>query len=82
MSKVKVESISDGRIASEKIARVLTADGVEEEVFVAPEQLEGSYVYLPEVYSDEDRVLVELPQESSTGLWRLWIRRDKVESAR
>lgn len=82
MSKVKVESVSDGRIASEKIARVITADGIEEEVFVAPEQIEGSYLYLPEVYSEDDRVLVELPQESSTGLWRLWISRDKIESAR
>lgn len=68
-------------MASEKIERVITADGIEEQVFVAPEQLVDNYVYLPEVYAEDDRVLVELPQESSTGLWRLWISRDKIDSA-
>jgi len=68
-------------VASEKIERVITADGIEEQVFVAPEQLVDNYVYLPEVYAEDDRVLVELPQESSTGLWRLWISRDKIDSA-
>ena len=80
MSKIKCERVSDGRIPSEKIARVLTADGIEEEVFVGPEQTRDGYVFLPEVYTEDDRVLVELPQESSSGLWRLWISRNQIEN--
>lgn len=80
MSKVKVERVSDGRIPSEKIARVMTADGIEEEVFVAPEQIEGNCIFVPEVAVEGDRVLVELPQESSSGRWRLWINRQNIEN--
>lgn len=80
MNKVKCERISDGRVPSEKIAHVLTADGVEEEVFVGPEQTQDGYVFLPEVYTEQERVLVELPQESSSGRWRLWISRNQIEN--
>lgn len=78
MSKVKFEDIFEGRIESERIVRLMTADGIEEEVFVAPEQIEGNYLLLPAVAEEPDRVLFELPQESASGRWRLWISRQKV----
>lgn len=78
MSKVKFEHISDGRIESERIVRLMTADGIEEEVIVAPEQTEGDYLLLPAIAEERERVLFELPRESSSGRWRLWISREKV----
>lgn len=78
MTKVKFETISEGRIGSERVVRLLTFDGIEEEVIVAPEQSDGDCVLLPVVAEEPDRMLFELPQESASGRWRLWISREKV----
>ena len=81
MNKVKCRSIADGPIPSERTVTVLTADGVEEEVIVAKEQAEDGYLLVSALGSEDHRVLVELPRESSSGFWRLWIDRDLVEFA-
>lgn len=78
MYRVKFEQISNGRVASERIACLLTADGVEEEVIIAPEYIEGDCVLLPPVAEEQGRMLFELPQESASGRWRLWISTEKV----
>jgi hypothetical protein len=56
----------------------MTADGIEEEVYIAPEQTEGDYLLLPAIAEERDRILFELPQESASGRWRLWISKEKV----
>lgn len=72
--KVKCERIDDGLIPSERIVRLRTLDGNEEEVMVADTQTsEGRYLEVAAIYREGSRVLVELPRESSTGHWRLWL---------
>lgn len=80
MRKVIFEHVSDGRVQSERIVGLMTAEGIEEEIFVAPEQIEGDYLILPPIIEERDRVLFELPQESASGRWRLWISKDRVSS--
>lgn len=81
MSKVKCARIVSGRIPSEKIVRVKTFEGPEEEVLVSNRQIKNQYLLVSAIHSDGQKVLVELPQESASGRWRLWVDRNLVESA-
>ena len=77
--RIKAECVTRGRIPSERIALVMTDDGVGEQILVDESQTDGTYVYLPEVWVEPDRVLVELPQESASGCWRLWVPRNRTD---
>jgi len=81
MSKIKAERIQEGQIPSERIVDVRTADGTEEQVIVSDRQVQDDYLLASEVYGDKDNVLVELPREAMSGAWRVWISRERVESA-
>ncbi len=76
--KILCENIEDGLIPSEKVARLLTADGRQEEVVVSPSSLMGNMLCASEVSREGNKVLVELPRESSSGKWRLWIDKSKL----
>ncbi len=65
--------VIDGLIPSEKIARITTAEGKVEEVAVDNQQIRGNTLVVAEVGRDENRVLVELPRESTSGRWRMWV---------
>jgi hypothetical protein len=70
--------IEDGLIPSEKVARLATADGGFEEVVVSAAQTTGSKLMAFEVGRTEGKVLVELPRESSSGRWRVWVREQDI----
>jgi subtilisin-like proprotein convertase family protein len=80
MSKIKCERVADGRIPSERVARVRTYDGPAEEVVVSKRQVQDDYLLVSEIHSEDDKVLVELPRESASGRWRLWVNRSLVET--
>ncbi len=74
MASIRVENIQPGQIDSERIAVVEMADGKKEEVFASVRQIKDSYMDVGEVGRDGDLVLVELPRESVTGRWRVWVK--------
>lgn len=69
MSKVKCARIVNGRIPSEKIVRVKTYDGPEEEVLVSSRQIQKQFLLVSAIHSEGQKVLVELPQEGYEGIF-------------
>ena len=81
--RIKVRcKIKDGFIAAEKIAYIKDARGNLEEVTVSPRDLSGNtFLEASEIGRDRDRVLVELPRESASGRWRLWVKQSSIIGA-
>ena len=73
MCKVKARVV-DGFIDSEKFAYVEEASGETCEVLVGATKVSRDSLEVTEVAREKDRVLVELPRESSRGFWRIWVR--------
>lgn len=72
MASVKCEFV-DGLASTEKIARIRTISGVVEEVPVASKYTNGGSLEVGKIGRESNRVLIELPRESLTGRWRLWV---------
>ena len=80
MCKIKCE-IEDGLIPSEKVARITTVGGKREEVAVSDQLVDmraGAIVASEVGRSKDGHVLVELPRESASGRWRIWVEGDLV----
>ena len=67
---------------NEALVLVPTHNGREEEVIVDRRTLEGTYLPVGTLGRRDDFVLIELPQESVTGRWRLWVPSNKVKDER
>ena len=81
LSKVKAEKISKGMIPSERFVLIRTAEGHNEEVPVHKSQIKNGYLLVSRIHSEEDKILIELPRESSSGSWRIWVPRDRFQGA-
>jgi len=75
MCKVNCEEIVDGLMPTERIARIKSAEGHVEEVTLPSSLVVGNSIEAAFVGSQDDKVLVELPRESSSGRWRVWVDR-------
>ncbi|HEX5412757.1 MAG TPA: hypothetical protein VFZ27_12985 [Terriglobia bacterium] len=64
---------------TEKIARIESADGKLEEVFVSNENISDNKLIASEIGRRSGEVLVELPRESASGRWRMWVKESSVE---
>ena len=71
-------SIEDGLMPAEKIARVEAADGEVEEVSVSTDNISDNKLVASEIGRREGKVLVELPRESASGRWRIWVKEAAV----
>jgi hypothetical protein len=79
MTTIAVEEVEDGLHPNEVAAMIRTADGRLEEVFVYRGLVKGQRLKADVVGYEGDRVLVELPRETTSGAWRVWMSRDSVE---
>ncbi len=68
----------DGLMPSEKIARIENADGRFEEVLVSTKNMSGKSLLANEIGRTEGKVLVELPRESASGRWRIWVKESSI----
>lgn len=66
--------VTDGLMPGEKVARVQTADGKSEEVAVSAQNIQNDKLLAFVIGRDEGNVLVELPRESASGRWRIWVK--------
>jgi hypothetical protein len=71
-------TIEEGLIPTEKIVRVENADGDFEEVPVSDQSIQDGKLLTSFIGRREDRVLVELPRESASGRWRIWVKASAV----
>lgn len=78
MSRISVETVEEGLHPSEVVVTLRTADGKTEEVAVDRGLVELKKLQAYPIGSEKDRVLVELPRETMSGAWRIWMPRELV----
>jgi len=77
MNRVKAR-IERGSTKSERIAYITTAEGVCAEVLLSAAQTGSNHILAAEVARDNNNVLIELPQETSSGYWRVWVKKNQL----
>jgi hypothetical protein len=79
MQRIKTGSVVDGPGPSEKVATITTSTGTEEVVLDAS-TLNGSNQMEVGVlgYSENNLALIELPRESASGKWRVWVEKSEL----
>ena len=68
----------EGPVPGQKIVTVETAGGHPEEIIVDESLLINGSLRVAVVARREKEMLVELPVESASGKWRLWVDESKV----
>jgi hypothetical protein len=74
MIRVLSSNISDGLMPAEKIAHIETVDGDIEEVSVSVKDIKDDKLVASEIGRRGEMVLLELPRESASGRWRIWVK--------
>ena len=72
-TRVKVRTVMDGPAPGETIIAISKKGGGEEEVILPKTFVQDDTVEVGKVGGTEESVLIELPQESASGSWRLWV---------
>lgn len=70
--------VAKGLIPAEKTVLIQGADGVLEEVTVSSKSLSGGKLKASEIGRSKNKVLIELPRESASGRWRIWVAKSSV----
>lgn len=74
MIKLSTNSVEEGLMPAERIARIEVAGGGIEEVSVSADHItDNNKLMVFEIGRREGKVLVELPRESASGRWRIWV---------
>ncbi|MGB2866675.1 MAG: hypothetical protein WBC05_25315 [Sedimentisphaerales bacterium] len=79
MNRVKARIVR-GANKSERIAYITTAEGIRAEVLLSAAQTGSNHILAAEVARDNNNVLIELPQETSSGYWRVWVNKNQILS--
>jgi hypothetical protein len=77
MIRIKITRRESGPIPSEAVVTIPTTTGTEE-VVVHTSQASEESVEAGYIGEEGDRVLVELPRETVSGRWRIWVPRNAV----
>jgi len=72
MVRIKISRREDGPIPSETLVTISTTTGTEE-VVVHKSQVTAEGVEAGYIGEEADRILVELPRETVSGRWRVWV---------
>jgi hypothetical protein len=77
--RVKVEATEKGPVPSETVVTIATTVGTED-VIVHTSQVTEDGVEVGFIGSEEDgeAVLIELPRETLSGRWRIWVPRSAL----
>ena len=79
MSQIKIAVLGEGQHPSERMVAVTTADGSRENVMVDRRSIDNDTIDVGyPVASEADRYLIELPRETTTGQWRVWVKQSDV----
>lgn len=79
MMKVKVTEVGKGLHPSEVVVSVKTRDG-DQSLVVDRRSLHKGFIAIGYPIREDDRkYLIELPRETSSGSWRVWVDRNQLE---
>lgn len=73
MLLMKCDILENGPGPSEKVVGIKTADGSEEIVLHTSALVNHDQFEVGVLGYEKDRALVELPRESASGRWRVWV---------
>lgn len=75
MARIRIKTVLEGPGPAEAIIAIPRTDGREEEVVVPRDIIQNGTIEVGRVSGEENAgpVLVELPTESASGNWRLWV---------
>ena len=77
--RIRFTEIAPGLGPSELVVGIQTVEGKQEEVVISRRQAaHGSLEIGSPILDEPDRCLVELPRESLSGRWRVWVPRSEV----
>ena len=72
--RLRVEHLADGPGPGEVVIAVTTVSGSKEQVVVHRTAVEKDTIEIGyPIHRSKHRSLVELPRESASGKWRLWV---------
>ena len=71
--RVKIRTVMHGPGPSEAIVAIEKKEGGQEEVVVDRRLICDGTIEVAKIGADNESVLVELPQESASGTWRIWV---------
>ena len=71
--KVRIKTVMEGPGEAEAVVAIKTTGNKEEEVVVNKSQVKEGTLQVWRVGERDGSVLVELPTESTSGNWRLWV---------
>jgi hypothetical protein len=78
--RLKVRKIGEGLHPNDVVVEVETVKGTERLV-VDRRAIEANSVSIGmPLRQDKGRILVELPRETMTGAWRVWVRQDALKT--
>jgi len=72
MVRIKVGKRSEGAVPTEEVLEISTVEGTEE-VVVHTSQVTEKGVEVGFIREADQKVLVELPRETMSGKWRVWV---------
>lgn len=71
---IKCTPIMDGPGPLETIVKIQTAEGTQEEVAVYKGLVQDGFLEVgPPIANMQNKILIELPTESASGRWRIWV---------
>lgn len=77
MCRIKAKIVR-GSMKSECVAYITTVGGPRAEVVLNSIHTGRDHIFAAEVAMDKNNVLVELPQETSSGDWRVWVTKNQI----
>ena len=81
MCRVKAK-IMKGIVKSERVAYIKTAEGSRAEIVLNSAHTGRNHIFVAEITRDKNDVLIELPQETSSGNWRVWVKENQILKVR
>ena len=78
MMRLIVEEVGQGLHPSEAVVAVKTADGVQRLVVSSRSIQKGTISVGWPLGEKEDAILVELPRETQSGAWRVWVPKNQL----
>jgi hypothetical protein len=79
MMRLRVEEIGRGLHPSEVVVAVKTAGGARERLVVSRRSIEQGAILVGRGFGEKGgAVLIELPRETQTGAWRVWVPKDQL----
>lgn len=78
MVEIKLTNVEIGPGPNEQVVNIRTTDGVEQ-LITSGSQVVGNHIQAASIMKEGSRVLIQLPSESMSGRWRVWVDEGEIK---